>query len=239
MADLTYAIADLHGSFDLLERALSTIERHGASARRRTVVFLGDYIDRGPQSRQIIERLTAGPPSGWKWICLRGNHEGIMLQTLANELKLDWWLDNGGAQTLTSYGNPKGPYDPSVVPIEHQNWIRARPLFYADKHRIYVHAGVDPDLPLEEQTEDTLTWMRYPTRNVDIGWRDKHVVHGHDPFEDGPVILAHRTNLDTLAWFTGRLVAGVFNDDLPGGPIDLIEVLRSDHKACLRRSMGG
>jgi serine/threonine protein phosphatase 1 len=234
MTDITYVIADLHGSFDLLEFALSAIERHGAIARRRTVVFLGDYIDRGPQSRQIIERLMVGAPSGWNWVCLRGNHENMMLQALSDRQKINRWRDNGGDQTLASYGHaPKGLFDPLIVPIKHQSWIRSRPLFYVDANRVYVHAGAEPDRPLEDQTADILTWLRYPGRNFDIGWRDKHVVHGHDPFEDGPVLLGQRTNLDTLAWRTGRLVVGVFDDSELGGPIDRIEVLRDRARAHL------
>ena len=227
MADLTYAIADLHGAFDLLKSALAAIERHGAAAHRRTCVFLGDYVDRGPQSREIIERLMAGPPPGWRWICLRGNHEAWMVDSLNGRVDIQDWLRNGGDQTLLSYQQPPvDGSDPSAVLSAHQNWIRALPLFQVDENRVYVHATLDPSLALNEQDEFTLTWERYPTRTVDIGWRDKHVVHGHDPFQDGPVLLKHRTNLDTLAWRTGRLVVGVFDDAKAGGPIDLIEVRR-------------
>ena len=227
MASLTYAIADLHGSFDLLERALETIERHGASASSRTIVFLGDYVDRGPQSREIVERLTAGAPPSWKWICLRGNHEEMMLTCLVGKADLRWWINNGGGATLLSYGHPpEGAFRPEVVPVAHLRWIQDRPVFYADTHRLFVHAGADPSLPLEQQDDRTLLWMRYPSRLMDLGWRDKHIVHGHDPFEDGPVLLKHRTDLDTLAWRTGRLVIGVFDDHKSGGPIELIEINR-------------
>ena len=227
MTDLTYAIADLHGSFDLLETALAAIETHSRSAESRTVVFLGDYVDRGLRSREVVARLLAGPSAGWKWVCLRGNHEVMMLETLADEFRFDWWMKKGGRETLKSYGHAAdGRFDPSVVPIAVQSWIRSRPLFYVDSQRVYAHAGVDPSLPMLDQEENTLAWMRYPNKTVDVGWRDKHVVHGHTPYEDGPLLLRHRTNLDTLAWQTGRLVVGVFMDDRPGGPIDLIEVKR-------------
>ena len=88
---------------------------------------------------------------------------------------------------------------------------------HADRQRIYVHAGLDPELPLDRQTERTLLWKRYPEGDaVDFGGR--HVVHGHDSFADGPKLYAGRSNLDTRAWRTGRLVIAVFDDDRPGGP---------------------
>jgi serine/threonine protein phosphatase 1 len=231
MANLTYAIADLHGSFDLLESALDAIEQHGASASKRTIVFLGDYIDRGPQSREIIERLMAGAPANWNWICLRGNHEEMMLACLSGRADVNWWIRNGGGATLSSYGHrPESPFDPALVPDTHRKWLRDRPVFHADAFRLFVHAGVDPTLPLEKQSEQTLLWMRYPSRLLDVGWKAKHVVHGHDPFEDGPILLRHRTDLDTLAWRTGRLAVGVFDDQKPGGPIKLIEVVRGSRR---------
>lgn len=228
MANLTYAIADLHGSYDLLERALDAIERHGKSASGRTIVFLGDYIDRGPQSREIVERLAVGAPKDWKWICLRGNHEEMMLACLAGRADVRWWINNGGGATLLSYGQaPERGFNSEIVPKAHRKWLQSLQVLHADALRLFVHAGVDPSQPLERQNEQTLLWMRYPSRLLDVGWRDRHLVHGHDPFEDGPVLLKNRTDLDTLAWRTGRLVVGVFDDQKPGGPIELIEVFRT------------
>ncbi|MFG1479841.1 metallophosphoesterase [Xanthobacter sp. V4C-4] len=100
---LTFAIADLHGRADLLEAALAAIEARVASG---TVVFLGDDVDRGPKSKQVIARLVAGPSQGWEWVCLRGNHEEMMLRALTGceavfiERKL--WMSNGGDATLRS-----------------------------------------------------------------------------------------------------------------------------------------
>ncbi len=112
----TYAIADLHGRFDLLKMALAKISDHAGSPA--TVVTLGDYVDRGPDSRQVIERLMGGLHEGWRLICLKGNHEDIMWQTCRGiEPDCDWWLENGGAATLISYGqNPDDEADVTVVP---------------------------------------------------------------------------------------------------------------------------
>lgn len=220
---LTFAVADLHGRYDLLEAAIAAIEDRADSG---TVVFTGDYIDRGFQSRQIIERLMAGPTKpGWTWRRLRGNHEDIMLICCAQPLKVNsWWIPNGGGRTLISYGHPaQGKLDLSVIPPEHLEWMASLPRLYVDKHRVFVHAGVDPDLPLDQQDEHEMGWMLYPA-GADGGHADRHVVHGHEQFADGPKFYKHRTDLDTFAWFTGRLVVGVFDDDKAGGPIDLIEV---------------
>ncbi|MFC5067302.1 metallophosphoesterase family protein [Flaviflagellibacter deserti] len=214
LSKTTYVVSDLHGRFDLLEAALAKIEE----AEPGTVVFTGDYIDRGPASRQIIARLMAGPPVGWRWICLMGNHEQMMLETIRKPLEPDWWLSNGGFATMASYGKK--------VPDAHLDWIAALPRHYEDQHRIYVHAGCVSTFNLECQP-DQLLWFRCE-RDEDYSYRGKHVIHGHTPFHDGPVCLKGRTNLDTLAWKSGRLVVGVFEDVLAGGPISLIEVTEHD-----------
>lgn len=222
----TFAIADLHGRYDLLVAAVNEIMRRYDGG---TIVTLGDYVDRGPQSRQIIEHLMTlreHAREGWKVICLKGNHEDMMVETLRKPLHPDWWVGNGGGATLISYGHaPRGVYDPSVVPQSHLRWLNALPLVHVDKHRVYVHAGVDPTIPLDEQTEQKMLWMLYPDGAED-GHGERHVVHGHHQFADGPKLFSGRTDLDTFAWATGRIVVGVFDDDAPGGPVDLIEVER-------------
>jgi serine/threonine protein phosphatase 1 len=120
----TYAIPDLHGRFDLLEMSLAKIADHAELPA--TVVTLGDYVDRGPDSRQVIERLMNGlHDKGWRLICLKGNHEDIMWQTCRGIVPdCDWWLSNGGGATLISYGQEEGDVvDVTVVPAEHLRWI--------------------------------------------------------------------------------------------------------------------
>lgn len=208
----TFVVPDLHGRFDLLEKALASVQ--DASPSGGTVIFLGDYIDRGPQSRQVIECLMAGPPGGWTWVVLKGNHEAMMVQCHDGpDRRL--WQAMGGTQTLASYGG--------CVPAAHLDWAARLPLLHLDAHRIYVHAGVDPCRPLEGQGEAVLLWMRY-SQKEDLAIPGFHVVHGHTPRRRGPERLSGRTNLDTGAVFFGRLVVGVFDDDLPGGPTELIEI---------------
>lgn len=219
---LTYVIADLHGRFDLLQEALPTIAQH-ASGRAFKIVTLGDYVDRGPQSRQVVGCLMAAQAAGANLICLKGNHEYMMHRALtlswfasASRARcLDWWKHNGGDFTLASYGNK--------VPSNHLRWMKNLPTMYVDEHRIFVHAGVDPAKPLDEQTDEFLLWHRY-AEEADIGYGERHVVHGHTPNPHGPEELSHRTNLDTLAWKTGRLVIAVFDDHTPGPAAEYIEL---------------
>lgn len=226
---LTYAIADLHGRYDLLCSALARIAEHAPADEVGTIVTMGDYIDRGPSSRQIIERLMMGVSDGWKLVCLKGNHEDMMVQTLCTPLNPNWWCGNGGYETLRSYG-----HDPSfiechpskVVPFEHLKWIDSLPFMHVDQHRVFVHAWVDSSIPLDRQRPQKMMWEMYRS-GASYGHRltGRHVVHGHHQFADGPKCYKGRTNLDTFAWSTGRLVVGVFDDDIPGGPVELLEVI--------------
>lgn len=231
----TYAIADLHGRDDLLAAALGAIAAH-AQACPATIVTLGDYVDRGPDSRRVIERLMRGAPrADDRLICLKGNHEEIMERTLTDPLDPSWWIGNGGDATLASYGcHPEHGYRPGIVPPEHVAWIAALPLIHADAHRIFVHAGVDPDEPLAEQASDILLWRRYPPHD-ERGYGGRHVVHGHTPSEGGPLLLGGRTALDTLAWATGRLVIAVFDDERPGPPVARLEVRAAPSPGWLHR----
>jgi serine/threonine protein phosphatase 1 len=219
----TYAIADLHGRFDLLEMALARIAEHVEPPA--TLVTLGDYVDRGPNSRKVIECLMAGlGRDGWRLMCLKGNHEDIMWQTCRCLPDADWWLTNGGGATLISYGQREGDQaDVTVVPASHLDWIERLPLMHVDEHRVFVHAGVNPHLPLDDQDAEDVIWKIYPD-NDDGGHRQRHVVHGHHQHADGPIFKKSRTDLDTFAWYTGRLAIGVFDDAAPGGPIEILEV---------------
>jgi serine/threonine protein phosphatase 1 len=213
----TYVIPDIHGRDDLLGKALARIGAH-ARGHAGSIVTIGDYVDKGPHSRQVIERLLPGIAGGWKLVALKGNHDAMMLAYLRDPAGTAWWLGKGGAAALASYGG-----DYTAVPQAHIAWLDQLQLIHIDAHRLYVHAGVDPALPLDQQSEENLMWMRYPD-GYDGGFGSLHVVHGHDNHPDGPLLYPGRTNLDTLAWRTGRLIVGVFDDERAGGPVDLIEV---------------
>jgi serine/threonine protein phosphatase 1 len=214
---LAYVVPDLHGRFDLLCEGLERIAAR-AAGQAGTVVMLGDYVDKGPQSKQVIDRLLAGLAQNWRFVALKGNHDAMMVEALRDPAKMDAWIEKGGDAALASYGG-----EAAAVPQAHIAWLDNLPLMHRDQYRLYVHAGVDPELPLERQTENTLLWKRYPQGDPS-GFGEFHVVHGHDNFPEGPLLYEGRSNLDTQAWRTGRLVIGIFDNAKPGGPVDLIEI---------------
>jgi serine/threonine protein phosphatase 1 len=196
---------------------LAKIEAH-AEGRAGTIVALGDYVNKGPDSRQVVERMRAGLFDGWPFFPLRGNHDAMMVEALRNAAKMAGWIEKGGGATIKSYGG-----DPAEVPDADVAWLDGLPLTHVDTHRVYVHAGLHPGVPLDAQDEHTLLWKRYP-KGDSAGFGGRHVVHGHNSNADGPELFEGRTNLDTLAWRTGRLVTGVFDDDEAGGPVDFVVV---------------
>lgn len=237
-----YAIGDLHGRYDLLEKSVRKISDYGQGSVFQ-IITLGDYIDRGKQSRQVIEFLIAHP----EIIALQGNHEAMAVQSISCQLNPDWWMGNGGGETMKSYGQKfvGGHYHYgadviySLVPDEHVKWMNKLPLYFETEKHVFVHAGIPNDAPLSEQQFDTRSdgavkfqWMLYGPSDHG-GWRGKHVVHGHHQFADGPHVWhpgskgGGRTNLDTFAWKTGRIVIGVF-DDTQLTALEFIEVTDED-----------
>jgi serine/threonine protein phosphatase 1 len=220
---LTYAIPDIHGRLDLVDLALEQIVAH-SKGKRATIVTLGDYVDRGPNSRGVIERLMGWKSDVLSLVALKGNHEAMMSEVCNNLAELDWWIENGGDRTLASYGSDT---DPRSVPSAHLDWIAKLPLIHVDQFRVFVHAAVDPEIRLDQQGEQTLLWKRYP-EGYELGHGRRHVVHGHHGNPKAPIVTKGKTNLDGLAWKTGRLVIGVFEDDRAGGASEFLEVLSSE-----------
>jgi serine/threonine protein phosphatase 1 len=211
MEDLTFAIGDVHGCVDKLQALLAACDgvRAGREAR---YVLVGDYIDRGPQSRDVVDFLIRRQRSeGSRLVCLRGNHEQMLLDAAATGRTvpdlLDW-LSNGGEHTLHSYR----VHDPVLLPGAHLDWIKTLPLSFSDSQRHYVHAGIRPGIALAEQTAEDLLWIREPFLSSE-GPYTGFIVHGHTPTRSGlPDLRAHRLNLDTGACFGGELTAAAFTD---------------------------
>jgi diadenosine tetraphosphatase ApaH/serine/threonine PP2A family protein phosphatase len=217
---LLYAVGDIHGRLDLLESLLGLIERDAASRQAdwRTLVFLGDYVDRGPDSRGVVERLINGLPPGFDTHFLKGNHEAILLDFLEDAWRLDHWLMNGGETTMRSYGVDterlahQGAAAEAwrqafadLLPEPHLRFFRHLQLSVAFGDYLFVHAGVRPGVPLGAQSEADLIWIRGPFLSH-AGPFDKIVVHGHTPGSE-PVARHNRIGIDTGAVFTGRLTA--------------------------------
>jgi serine/threonine protein phosphatase 1 len=225
-----YAVGDIHGCSDLLERATVAIAAH-AAGRVGTVVFLGDYVDRGPDSRGVVEALMRRPTGV---TCLKGNHELMMVNAYRSRDPevVARWLKDGGDQTLRSYGWRRGEPDLSIIPEAHIKWMEDLPFIVADDHRIYVHAGLAPGVKAHKQVEAHCLWIRDRFLLADAEEFPAHIVHGHTPRWFGkpdlatPERLPHRTNLDTGAHLTGLLSVGVFVADAPGPPIEVISIRR-------------
>lgn len=211
MASLTFAIGDIHGCLDKLERLLAACEAH-AGGRPARFVFLGDYIDRGPDSRGVVELLMRRQQAQPGTVCLRGNHEQMAIMAHADARAMPLWLQNSGASTQRNYRRTGGRIEDA-----HLAWLAALPFCHDDGLRFFVHAGVDLSVPLNKQPGEVMIWMREPFLSdcdkVDLG---RLIVHGHTPLRDGrPDLRKRRLNLDTAAVLGGPLTAAAFDDSRP------------------------
>ena len=218
---VTYAIGDVHGCLDLLDRMLAAMESDTAG-RDAHVVLLGDYVDRGPYSKGVIERLLA-PPSWARFTCLMGNHERVMLDALAGDVAAKrMWMDGGARDTLASYGAPDVESLARIIPPEHVAWIKSLPLWLDDGQRFFVHAGIRPGVPLKEQVQPDVFWIRSRFLDSDVD-HGRLVVHGHT-IVSSPEIRRNRVNLDTGAFDSGTLTGAAFDPGL--GEPRIIKVRR-------------
>jgi serine/threonine protein phosphatase 1 len=213
---LTFAIGDVHGCFAKLDSLMKRCAEY-AGSRPHRFVLLGDYIDRGPRSRQVIEtlrHLTEQRPDDI--VCLMGNHEHMLLSAIDTPTGMWRWLTNGGDTTLDSYGVA----EPENLPADDIAWIRNLPLCHDDGLRFFVHAGIDPSVPLDRQKGTTMLWTRERySEALDPG---RFIVHGHTPLSSNyPEQRPHRLNLDTGAVFGGPLSAAAFTDD-KAAPVALL-----------------
>ena len=216
---LTYAIGDIHGCAALLDTLLERIAVH-AGDRPHKLVFLGDYIDRGPDSAAVlrtVSRLAWAEPE--RVTCLMGNHERMLLDAIQTEAAAAHWMYNGGEATMDSFG----ARDLAGIPRDTLDWIEALPTLHGDQAHWYVHAGLRPGTEACDSDPHDRLWIREPflEGEHDFG---RHVVHGHTPQRGGhPDVCRFRTNLDTAAVYGGALTAGVFSD-MQGPALDFLQV---------------
>ena len=214
-----YAIGDVHGCADQLRRLLSAIEADNAARPRSTayLVLLGDLIDRGPDSREVVELLRTYAPAGIRPVFIKGNHEEFLLRALAGDAGiLPQWLEYGGQECAQSYGLDPGRLlaleeaDAAVllreyVPEEHRRFLDN----FADTFRfgdyLFVHAGIRPGVPLEMQVPADLRWIREPFLR-DAADHGFVVVHGHT-IVDTVQVRPNRIGIDTGAYGGGPLTA--------------------------------
>jgi serine/threonine protein phosphatase 1 len=214
---VVYAVGDIHGRLDLLQGAIQEIERGAkgvGDGNQVTAVFLGDYIDRGPSARGVIDRLIelrAAKPC--ELLFLRGNHEQFLLDMIDGQAEGAAWLDYGGIETLRSYGvdwSPAGGRDikrlgeklRAAVPPAHLGFLRETELHVERGDYVFVHAGLRPDRLLSEQSDADMLWFRYYSDDEPL--HGKTVVHGHTP-RARPVAGRWRIGIDTEAYDSGAL----------------------------------
>ena len=221
-----YAIGDIHGYSAELARAhrLIAADRERTGDGAATVVHLGDLCDRGPDTRGVIDFLLAGAARGEPWVTLKGNHDRLMSYFLDDEPRPDpymlvnwsWFSDGvGGVETLASYGIEIGRKERifqlhararEAVPEAHRAFLAGLPTLYETERLIFVHAGIRPGVPLAEQDETDLLWIRAEFHD-DTRDHGKLVVHGHTPVKS-VTHYGNRLNIDTGAGY-GRPISAV------------------------------
>lgn len=215
-----YAIGDVHGRADLLERLHRRIAMDAElnPIADPLLICLGDYVDRGPDSAGVINLLLEDAPAGMKRIALLGNHEALMLRFLVDESVAPVWLANGGDATLESYGvDPLNSYEQArrelhrALPPAHRALLESLALSHSEGGYFFVHAGVKPGLALELQKREDMLWIRGEFLHSDAD-HGKVVVHGHSITAE-PEIRPNRIGIDTGAYASDRLTCLVLEGD--------------------------
>jgi serine/threonine protein phosphatase 1 len=219
-----YAIGDIHGRVDLLDAAIERIDADLAAkpVPHSIEVFLGDYVDRGPASRQVLDRLVTRKRTR-PVVFLKGNHETLMTDFLSNPRILDDWQRLGGLETLMSYGvTPTVDADAATqarfaaafrqaLPETHRKFLADLKSTFTCGDFFFVHAGVRPGIPLANQREEDLLWIRHDFLSCEKDF-GKIIVHGHTPVSK-PEIRPNRINIDTGAYATGQLTCLMLEAD--------------------------
>jgi serine/threonine protein phosphatase 1 len=219
-----YAVGDIHGRVDLLNSVFARIDVDMLERRvaRPIEIYLGDYIDRGPNSREVLDQLILRGETR-EIVCLKGNHEIFPAEFASNPESLHEWAQIGGMDTLLSYGL-RPPVNPgneelralaagfrAAMPQAHRNFLQQLVPHLTCGDFYFVHAGVRPGVALKDQDEQDLLWIRdeFLQSEDDYG---KVIVHGHTPVLE-PEFWPNRINIDTGAYATGRLTCLIIDED--------------------------
>jgi serine/threonine protein phosphatase 1 len=229
---MLYSIGDVHGRFDLLQQLHKKIMGHSVQFDEiNTIVMLGDYVDRGPQSKEVIDFLITEPFAGFNHVYLRGNHEDMMAKSLYGitdtviyethirpiRTARNIFLENGGTETLNSFGaathllllENKASIDHIFAPYE--SFFSGLRDFYVANGYFFVHAGIMPGVPLDQQDRSAMLWIRAKFLD-NIEMYEHMIIHGHTPTTTRgngtqPEVRPNRINIDTGAYYTGVLTA--------------------------------
>ncbi|MEN3975956.1 metallophosphoesterase family protein [Emcibacter sp. SYSU 3D8] len=219
-----YAIGDIHGRLDLLRTLCARIEQDAADhAGPCTLVFLGDYVDRGPDSAGVIEFLLSGIDSRFDTVFLKGNHEDLWKRFLDEPEIGPAWFDTGGVMTVVSYGIREGLAGQSadfpaiaarlraVMPPAHQAFLDGLALSHRSGGYLFAHAGIRPRVSIDRQDPQDLMWIRREFLNAEE-FDGLCVVHGHSQVTEA-INLPHRIAVDTGAYHSGRLTCVVLDGE--------------------------
>ena len=217
-----FAVGDIHGCKDLVQQIhTKIIETSKNIEGQKLLIYLGDYIDRGPHIKETVQTLIDFKPDNFRQVFLLGNHEQMLLEFITNSKNSPYiWLSNGGLKTLESYGMDISKYIDltmdlvgyheirkellGLIPSSHQDFFNQLQLSYEWKNYFFVHAGIDPDLSLDQQDKEDMLWTRSKRFFDPKMTYHKIIVHGHTPvdkIEEFPC----RINLDTQAFYSGNL----------------------------------
>ena len=217
-----YAVGDIHGRADLLDQLLKAIDADfiRAPVSQTVEVFLGDYVDRGSSSKQVLDLLIERARTH-RTVFLKGNHEALLSDFISNPSTLGDWQRLGGLETLMSYGlttqiNSRTQAELAEVfagalPLSHQKFLQNLKTSFTCGDYFFVHAGVRPGVALQKQREEDLLWIRHEFLHCEDNF-GKIVVHGHTPVPQ-PDIRSNRINIDTGAYATGRLTCLILEAD--------------------------
>lgn len=194
-----FAIGDIHGCYEKLYRLIGQID---IDWQRDTLVMMGDYIDRGPESFEVVQYLADLKATSRHMILLKGNHEDMLEKYLAGEAVLSYLL-NGGIQTLRSYqAHRKNRFAP-LIPAYHMDFFASLCLYYETDDYVFVHAGLRDNVPLSLQKSEDLLWIRDPFIRSDHDF-GKRVIFAHTPFPE-PLVLENKIGIDTGAVYGNKL----------------------------------
>lgn len=197
-----FAIGDIHGCISHLDRLVAQLDM---DEEEDTLVFVGDYIDRGLDPKGVIDYIIDIRKNIRNVVCLLGNHEEMFLNYCLDGRDEDLYMSNGGMDTLASYGFSRRGTGELILPPSHREFFAGLRTYHETDDYIFVHAGLRPGIPLDQQDRNDLLWIRFEfiKSRYDFG---KTVIYGHTPVSlDKPLIDKNKVNIDTGAVYGGRL----------------------------------
>lgn len=203
-----FAIGDIHGCYDQL---LDLVDRVPIDWARDRLVFMGDYIDRGPSSFEVVDYLVELQSRHPSSVFLKGNHEQMLADYLSGKDRITY-LCNGGQQTLESYLNHAGPNTPCPIPPAHLRFFESLILYFETENYIFVHAGLRQNVPLSRQDPEDLLWIRDKFVNTKYAF-GKRVVFGHTPLQE-PLVEFNKIGIDTGAVYGNKLTCVQLPEEL-------------------------